>query len=385
MNVDRSDWRLVRFGDVVTSVNENISRFPDERFDRVVGLEHMDGGTLHVERWDEDDTLSSFNKIFRKGQTLFAKRRAYQRKVGIADFDGICSGDILVFDTKHPDILFQSLIPFVCMSDSFYSYVESNSQGSLSPRVSFSALSKYEFLLPPIEEQKRIAKVLWAVDEVIVNYKGVLQNTKELEESYIKSKIETKASEFVLLGEIANIQRGKFSHRPRNLPQFYGGVYPFVQTGDIQNAGKKITKYTNRLTESGIKYSKNFPPDTLLITIAAIIGAVSFTSEETWVTDSVVAIQPMNETSYTKDFLWLFLRAKRKYLENIVSTKSAQKNINVKILSELKIPLFKRKVQDEIVSTVATINESQSNIYDSINSAQQMLNTAIYHYFGGAD
>jgi len=112
---------------------------------------------------------TSFTRVFRKGQVLFAKRRAYQRKVAVADFDGICSSDILVFEPKG-DELIPELLPFIVQSDGFFEHALGTSAGSLSPRTRWSQLKEYEFPLPPRAEQRCIADILWAAEEAKSNY-----------------------------------------------------------------------------------------------------------------------------------------------------------------------------------------------------------------------
>jgi len=158
---------MVRFGDVVRDVNVAERNPLDAGLERYVGLEHIEPENLHLTKWGNlaDDEIS-FTKRFRKGQVLFGKRRAYQRKVAVADFDGICSSDILTFEPKGDDLL-PELLPFIAQSDGFFEHALGTSSGSLSPRTRWSQLKDYEFPLPPKEEQHRIAEILWAADACV--------------------------------------------------------------------------------------------------------------------------------------------------------------------------------------------------------------------------
>lgn len=162
-----TNWPAVKFGDVVRNVAETCRDVQAEGLDRYLGLEHMDGECLHIRRWGDLATDEvSFTRRFRKGQVLFGKRRAYQRKVAVADFDGVCSSDILCFEPKDPKALLPELLPFIVQSDGFFDHALGTSAGSLSPRTRWSQLKDYEFSLPPLDEQRRIAEILWAADEV---------------------------------------------------------------------------------------------------------------------------------------------------------------------------------------------------------------------------
>lgn len=111
----------VKFGDVVREVNEH-DRTPIENgLERYVGLDHIDPQSLKLKRWGSLAEDITFTKRFREGQVLFGRRRAYQRKAALADFDGICSGDILVFEAKE-EYLLPELLPFLVHTDAFFEY-----------------------------------------------------------------------------------------------------------------------------------------------------------------------------------------------------------------------------------------------------------------------
>lgn len=154
------------------------------------------------------------------------------------------------------------------------------------------------------------------------------------------------------LDELALIERGKFSVRPRNDPRYFNGSMPFVQTGDITSSGTYLTSFSQTLNELGIKVSKVFPKDTILITIAANIGDTSITTFDVACPDSVVAIQPYEEKA---DVYWLkkTLETKKEDLDS-QSTQNAQKNINLQVLKPLLIltpPLPEQKKIAQILST----------------------------------
>src|SRR5208283_4408981 len=167
-------WKIVKFGDVVRNANL-VEREPVKAgIERIVGLEHIDPENLHISRWDSSEDGTSFTRKFIPGQTLFGKRRSYQRKVAFAEFEGICSSDILTFESKNPKILLPELLPFICQTDAFFNYALGTSAGSLSPRTSWSALQDFEFPLAPLEGQKRIVEILWAADNAAEGYQEAL-------------------------------------------------------------------------------------------------------------------------------------------------------------------------------------------------------------------
>lgn len=375
MHTLKPGWKMVKFGDVVANANL-VERNPEENgITRIVGLEHIDPENLHIHRWNNISEGTSFTRKFVPGQTLFGKRRAYQRKVAYAEFTGICSGDILTFEPKDRNILLPELLPFICQSDAFFSYALDTSAGSLSPRTSWTALKNFSFPLPPREEQKRLAELLWAADDVVNKFSFCKEQLSKFIAIYIenvKNKYPNISWKIKKLGDIAKVERGKFSHRPRNLPQFYGGPYPFAQTGDIRKSNGEITKFEYTLTDEGVKYSKSFPAGTILITIAAVIGATAITTRETWATDSVVGIIPQkNIDTY---FLEYILRTKRNYLENIAATQTAQKNINLQILRPLEIIIPPMEIQKIIVKEIDNFKNKLLDIDSHIYRYHTLIN-----------
>jgi len=160
---NRKNWSRVRFDDVVENLNETCD--PAEAgLERVIAMEHLEPGSLHIRSWGKVTDGTTFTRRCRPGQVLFGKRRAYQRKVAVAEFDAVVSGDIYVLAPKG-DRLLPELLPFLCLSERFFQHAVGTSAGSLSPRTNWSSLASFEFDLPPLDQQRRIAEILWAVDE----------------------------------------------------------------------------------------------------------------------------------------------------------------------------------------------------------------------------
>jgi restriction endonuclease S subunit len=207
----QTGWRKVRFGDVVRNVNNNVRELASAGIERVVGLEHLDPESLHIRRWASSADGPTFTRLFKPGQVLFGKRRAYQRKVAVAEFEGACSGDILVFEPASGDLM-PELLPFIVQSDGFFEHALGTSAGSLSPRTRWQDLAAYEFDLPPLAEQRRIAALLWAADEVIVRFAATAKAIDDWLESQINYLLDNKNSVGSVkenkLGELAQIGSG---------------------------------------------------------------------------------------------------------------------------------------------------------------------------------
>lgn len=163
-------WRRVKFGDVVRLSKARSKDPMADGIERYVGLEHLEPGDLRIRSWGSVADGVTFTSVFQPGQVLFGKRRAYQRKVAVADFSGVCSGDIYVLETKDAQVLLPELLPFICQTDAFFDHAVGTSAGSLSPRTNWTSLADFEFALPSMEAQKLILSVLTSYSALDDNY-----------------------------------------------------------------------------------------------------------------------------------------------------------------------------------------------------------------------
>jgi len=181
----KKGWTRVAFGDVVRLCRERSSDPERDGIERYVGLEHLEPGDLKLRRWGNVDDGTTFTSVFHAGQVLFGKRRAYQRKVAVADFDGVCSGDIYVLEPKNEHLL-PELLPFICQTDGFFEHAVGTSAGSLSPRTNWDSLASYEFALPPLEKQRRIAEVLGVLLLAREAFRNAIQQAERVRKSLLR-------------------------------------------------------------------------------------------------------------------------------------------------------------------------------------------------------
>jgi restriction endonuclease S subunit len=161
---ERTGWRTLPFGEFAQSINERVEP-SDAAKDIYVGLEHLDPQSLHIRRWGKGSDVIGTKLRFRKGDIIFGRRRAYQRKLAVTEFNGICSAHAMVTRAK-PDTVLPECLPFLMMSDKFMNRAVEISVGSLSPTINWKTLKLEEFALPTLDQQCRIAEILWMMDEV---------------------------------------------------------------------------------------------------------------------------------------------------------------------------------------------------------------------------
>ena len=154
--------------------NSTAKKKPEESDrDRYVGLEHLDPGTLDVTRWGAEVTPKGDKLLMKKGDVLFGRRRAYQKKVGIAPFDGIFSAHGMVLRPKT-DAIDSWFFPFFISSDAFLDEAIRVSVGSLSPTANWKDLRTLEFNLPSLGKQRELAGILSEAEQLKGHYRSLL-------------------------------------------------------------------------------------------------------------------------------------------------------------------------------------------------------------------
>jgi type I restriction enzyme S subunit len=235
-------------------------------------------------------------------------------------------------------------------------------------------LQEIPCLLPPLPEQKKIAEILSGIDKAI-SIKRIRHERRLIAANLIfESLLSNIESRQAALSQIAHLERGKFSHRPRNDPAYYGGLYPFIQTGDIPKTGVAIREHKQTLNEKGLKVSRQFPAGTLVITIAATIGEVGILSYPACFPDSLVGIDPHKDKCDPVYLLFLLRRLKNTLLQ--MAPQSAQSNLNLEILGKLSVPLPSLPDQQRF-SRMITCEDKRASAEDIEIMKLQYLKTAV--------
>ena len=171
LNLDRSTWKRVKLGDVVLRSRAQADPVKGD-VDRYVAGGHVDTDSVIIHRSGDvaDGHMgSTFRYLFKPGQVLFVSARPYLRKTGVTDFTGVVADKTYVLEMTPNNGLLQDMLPFLLTSDRFVEYATQEATGSMNPRLLWGAMQRYEFDLPPIDVQKRIADLLWAVETTSVD------------------------------------------------------------------------------------------------------------------------------------------------------------------------------------------------------------------------
>ena len=277
-----------------------------------------------------------------------------------------------------------SYLKYVLQSPDIIEQFEKKKQGVAQLNISLKDIGDFLIPMRTAEEQKTVVATMNKVSELIALRKKQLAKLDQL----VKSRFielfgdpvnNSKNLPELTLPELGEFGRGVSKHRPRNDPKLLGGKYPLIQTGEIANSELYITSYENTYSELGLKQSKMWQTGTLCITIAANIAKTAILTFDACFPDSVVGFKANDKTNNIFIHYWFsFFQA----ILEAQAPESAQKNINLKILSELKIIVPPIEQQNEFVAFVEQTEKSKLAIQHSLNKLETLKKSLMQEYFG---
>lgn len=377
MTIDTSKWDKITFGEITKSL-ANTSKDPlSESLERYVGLEHLEPDNVHIKSWGNIAAGTTFTRVFRKGQVLFGKRRAYQRKTALAEFEGVCSGDILVFEAIEDKVL-PELLPFIVQSDRFFNYAIKTSAGSLSPRTKFKDLANYILKLPPMDEQKRIADLLWSVDEVIQTYLCLWEKIDLLRKSYTENLIEDKTYPMKGIGELATVTSGNSA--PQG-DKYFNGDKPFIRVQHFSELDLFVNTFDliNDLAIKDYKL-KLFPENSIVFTksgASAYLEKKAKLKKPSYVV-SHLGVLIADEEEVIADYLFYVFKGLN-ISKNCVSD---YPTIDLSDIKRWEIPIPDKKNQQKIVCKFDEIIKSQEAIKKAEIELTEIKKQIINQIFG---
>lgn len=253
------------------------------------------------------------------------------------------------------EIICSKFLMYIFESERVRKDIEGRKAGGTVKSVSMTEMKKIKIPIPPLEIQEKIVQILDKFTDYVTELTSELTSRKK-QYSYYRDKLlsfedEVYQVEWKTLSEIAkDFGRGKSKHRPRNDVRLYGGDIPFIQTGDIREAGKWIENYSQTYSEFGLQQSKQWEKGTLCITIAANIAETGLLGFDACFPDSIIGFVANPEFAIT-EYVYYYLNSIKDYLAN-KSYGSAQDNLNLSTFSSLKIPIPSLKIQSRIVQVL---------------------------------
>ena len=235
------------------------------------------------------------------------------------------------------------------------------------------------------EEQTDIVRILDKINQLINYEKKQLEDLDILVKSrfiemFGDPVINSKGWITKRLPELGTLSRGMSKHRPRNAPELLGGSYPLIQTGDVANANGYIREYTSTYSELGFRQSKMWPKGTLCITIAANIAKTAILEFASCFPDSIVGFNAYGD-DVTNEYIHHWFTFVQRIIEE-QAPESAQKNINMKILSDLKVMVPDKNIQYEYVDFLKQVDKSKLAIQQSLDELETLKKSLMQQYFG---
>jgi restriction endonuclease S subunit len=347
------------FGAVAESIGERAEP-KDAQEEIYVGLEHLDPQCLHIRRWGKGSDVTGTKLRFRKGDIIFGRRRAYQRKLAVAEFDGISSAHAMVVRAR-PDKVLPEFLPFLMMSDRFMNRAVEISVGSLSPTINWTTLKLETFDLPPLDQQRRIAEILWAVDEAQVRTQEAARDSSALYDASLKEIFLKPGSDKdeIFLEDICDVQCG----------------YAFKST-DYQDEGIPLIRISNvsdpyvDLTGNVVYLEKRFldeRPDFLLNKGDVLVALSGATTGKTGTYNSdapALLNQRVGRLRYRSDSpvsQFLFNQAFFLFRERILRDAygAAQPNISPKDLRRYSIFIPRSTPEEVLIEQIQSVTNAR--------------------------
>ena len=378
-NLDKSDWLTYQFQEIAQKISQTVK--PEEaKVDVYVGLEHLDGEDIHIRRKGSPLDVKGGKLRCYPGDIIFGKRRAYQRKAAIVDFDGICSAHAFVF-RAIPEVIDPRLFPFFLHSDQFMHRMVDISVGGLSPTINWGDLKHQEFLLPPKDQQARLAELLWAMDAVVEGERGVLGRSKTLLEAFNKEFWQNEWPETIPLEKVGTWQSGGTPSRKN--PAYWGGKIPWVSPKDMKK--DHLMEAQEMITEEGVQAgSRLVPTETVFIVVRGMILAHTF--------PVAIAGQPMafnqdmKALIVNKDFhpkLVLYFLKKMASLVLTLTSQSSHgtKTVPTNELLSLRIPVISSSDQLAFLERVEQQESNISLLESSLTASRALQKSLINQIF----
>lgn len=286
--------------------------------------------------------------------------------------------------TVNTELVRQKYLYYVFKNKKTIEYLSKNSSGSTFKSIKMNQLKKMVFDLPTLSEQNCIAEILDKISGIVEKREKELEALNEL----IKARFvemfgdpvhNTYGLPEATLPELGIFGRGVSKHRPRNDPKLLNGPYPLIQTGDVANSELYITSYSSTYSELGLQQSKMWDKGTLCITIAANIAQTAILTFDACFPDSVVGFMANDKTSNIFIHYWF------SFFQEILESQapmSAQKNINLKVLSELKVITPDRTLQDEFEQFVKQVDKSKVAVQKALDETRILFDSLMQEYFG---
>ena len=348
--------------------NSTAKKKPEEGDrNRYVGLEHLDPGTLEVTRWGAEVTPKGDKLLMKKGDVLFGRRRAYQKKVGIAPFDGIFSAHGMVLRPKTV-VIDSSFFPFFISSDAFLNEAIRVSVGSLSPTANWKDLRTLEFNLPSLGKQRELAGILSEAEQLKGHYRNLLAACDDVIKSqFVEMFGSANEGNLKPLKDVCSIITDG-THQP---PKFKDDGVPFLFVSNI--VSDAIDYETNKFisTEDYEQLIRRTPieKDDILVSAVGSFGhpAIVKDTRPFCFQRHIAYLKPRRDL-IDSNYLHAALLSEnaQRYMDRCAKG-AAQRTVTLKSFKEMRVPVPSLPLQREFADFAAQVDKSKFAVQKALD------------------
>lgn len=389
LNIDKSKWQSTRLGDVASEISKRVDNPGESKYDRFVGLENFVSGDVKIKTFNSTENLTSSAKAFQAGDILFARRNPYLRRASLVDFDGCCSGDAFVLRENHDKVI-PGLLAFLMNTNTLWDFAISNAAGTMSKRVKWRDLSEYEFLLPPKEQQSKIAELLWSMDDVIHKNNRVLDHLKISYQAQVEKFVPRNAANYWILQDLIKTRRGltykssDYSDEVNGLPML--NLKSIERGGGFNKNGMKYFKGTYK-EDHFAKNSDLILACTDLTRHGRVVGyplhPSIYQDKRMLFTMDLVAIE-VNETELERDYLYYVLKSG--WVHWILfahSPGTTVLHLDLNGMKNIKVPKYDKSTQKIMVQKLKQFENSIFSVESKITNSKNLLKSLINEFSNG--
>lgn len=413
LNLDKTTWKRVRLGDVIRRSRTQADPAKGD-VDRYVGGGHIDSDSLTIKRFggvDDGQMGSTFTYLFQPGQILFVSARPYLRKSGIVNFSGVVADKTYVLDAVPENGLLQEFLPFVLTSDHFIAYATTEATGSMNPRLLWGQMQRYEFDLPPLDEQQRLADLLWALErhgQAVID--GRVHSLRLYEAARIALLTTGPDGDWRSAGwdaehldqwtdkvpdgwsretiaSVGRVRSGATPNRAEQARYFDGGTIPWVKTLDLNEEVLGATDECITSVAVAETSAKVVPAGTVLVAMYGgfrQIGRTARLGVNAATNQAVSAILDLR-SDIRPEFLHEVLKAGRPKWRKVAASSRKDPNITKRDVEGFDFPLPPPELQSRILSVLATMQSETDALDAEAHAIREVQSSLLAEIFEGAE
>jgi type I restriction enzyme, S subunit len=373
-------WQLLRFDQLAENVTDRVDDPAAAGVERYVGLEHLDPGALVIERWGTPSDVQSTKLRFKPGDVIFGKRRVYQRKLGVARFEGICSAHAMVLRAKTGSLL-PSFLPLLMQSDEFMNRALRISVGSLSPTINWTTLAGEMFYLPPTAEQARAIGFVTSTTGATNALQQAAQAARKLTDAVLEWHLRNSEASVKKLGSLlAETPRNGFSAPEVSEPTGRWVLsLSAIGADGYQRGALKAVVMTPDLARATAQKGDLFITRSNTLELVGLVGIFNEERDDVSWPDTMIRLRP-DEAQVLPQYLELYLRsaAGRRQIRSIAAgTSASMKKINAATLSSILVPVPSLDTQGQLVSQVSSAQAIGDSAMQRVDALTRMRQLAI--------